>query len=115
MVMKRDAVHRAFDVAVHVAGSEQERRSSLEGARDTCERLALSVTGQVEYYAPGDCGIESAASERQVLQFTADGVCSGPFAAESSEHFTRAIKAHDAVAGLHERARDGNSVAASRV
>jgi hypothetical protein len=60
----------------------------------------LSVVGQVEYHAPRDGAIKGAAGERKVLQFTTDGVCSRPFAAESCEHFARAIKADDLMAGL---------------
>jgi hypothetical protein len=75
-VVKRDAIHRACDTAIHVVhviGGEQKRRACPQDARHAGHSPRLIVVSQMEDDPPRHRRIEHVVGERAGLDDATDG------------------------------------------
>ena len=99
-IPKRHSIHLAlFGIeGIDVSGREEERRTALKGARDTCNCPNRVPGIQMEYDAPRNRSIEHAICERTGLNNSSNSECFGAVLLKVCKHRTRTIQADDSVA-----------------
>jgi len=119
VIVKRDAIHRTRDPAIgralDLGGGKEKGCARLEYARQTCKGYSLISACEVKHHPPRNRRVEATICERTRTNVAAYDGCARQIDPEVREHSFGAVESDDAMAGVYERLRDRNAVAAADV